>query len=169
MLSTEKNQNNSPLLRLPAELRIRVYKYAFFGYLKIYEDNATGQRTSTKSSKQLLGTYRQIRIEATPMLYAVSTFYYKRVSHIRKLASTARAHVRTIRSVRLPVSLLHRHTFNGMKVFLRDDLALIKSLEELRFRGKPRQGVFREAMDRELFVSGREIRVIFEDEPLERW
>jgi hypothetical protein len=56
-----------------------------------------------------------------------------------------------------------------MKVLLRDHLALIKSLEELRFRGKPRRGVFREAMDRELFVSGREIRVIFEDEPLERW
>jgi hypothetical protein len=103
------------------------------------------------------------------MLYAVSTFYFKRVSHTRRFASKACAHVRTIRSVRLPISLLHRHTFNGMEALLCDRLPSFKALEELRFWGKPRREIVREAMDRKLFVSDREIKIIFEDKSLKRW
>jgi hypothetical protein len=87
------------------------------------------------------------------MLYAVSTFYFKRVSHTRSL----------------PISLLHRHTFNGMEALLCDRLPSFKALEELRFWGKPRREIVREAMDRKLFVSDREIKIIFEDKSLKRW
>jgi hypothetical protein len=48
-------------------------------------------------------------------------------------------------------------------------LPSFKALEELRFWGKPRREIVREAMDRKLFVSDREIKIIFEDKSLKRW
>jgi hypothetical protein len=105
--STEANQANSILLRLPPKLRNRVYRYAFHGYLKVYRKEHITQDLR-RSSKALIGTCLQIRSEATPLLYSASNFSFERVPHIKTFADKVGKEKRgLIWSIRVPASLLH--------------------------------------------------------------
>ena len=95
MHSAARNQRMSPLLKLPGELRNRIYGYVlgnstwyvghcyekqdeegnFYEVFRLYEETQPG-RHKTKSSfgSPLLGVSRQIHLEAWPLRYSLSTF-----------------------------------------------------------------------------------------------
>lgn len=61
--STQANQTNSPLLRLPAKLRYKIYAYASDTVIIMNKNN---QRRESNSRAVLLAVCRQIHNEATP-------------------------------------------------------------------------------------------------------
>jgi len=161
--STEANQANSTLLRLPPELRNRVYQYAFYGYFKVYHKEYLTHRCR-QSSKALNGTCLQIRSEATPLLYSISTFYFKRVSHIKIFADNVGKERRgLIRSIRMSASIIHALIPKHISGTLAHRLKVFPCLQELRIRGTPNLRTVRRLAGRRLCVKGRNIKVIFED------
>lgn len=161
--STEANQANSILLRLPPVLRNRVYQYAFHGYFKVYHKERLTHRCR-QSSKALIGTCLQIRSEATPLLYSVSTFYFKRVTHIKTFAdNVGKDKRRLIQSIRMSASLLHALTPKYTSGTLAHRMKVFPCLQELRIRGTPNLRTIRRLAGRRLCVKGRNIKVIFED------
>ncbi|KAI4613386.1 uncharacterized protein J4E87_009853 [Alternaria ethzedia] len=96
-----RNQRTSPLLKLPGELRNRIYGYVLgtptwyvgnshqkrdandnvYEVFQLYEETQRGHyRTKPSFGPPLLGVSRQIHLEAWPLLYALSTF---QVGHSR--------------------------------------------------------------------------------------
>jgi hypothetical protein len=81
-LSTQRNQHDSPLLCLPAELRNRIYELAFCGQRIWIRNPAHGSLREVlnitkkweKSPLTLLATCRQINYEAFPIAYESCTF-----------------------------------------------------------------------------------------------
>jgi hypothetical protein len=71
--STAENQVNSPLLRLPPELRNRIYSFVFAPRVArvIYLSTNLSYTTWPLTT---LGVCRQIRFEASPILFANITF-----------------------------------------------------------------------------------------------
>jgi hypothetical protein len=71
--STEQNQRTSPLLRLPPELRNRIYGYVFEPRVSrvIFPSTELGYTTWPLTT---LGACRQIRYEASPICFANITF-----------------------------------------------------------------------------------------------
>jgi hypothetical protein len=76
------NQCNSPLLKLPAEIRNCIYEYAFArGSIDFMKDSASSDDSSPHSRKHqgasaLIHVYRQVRHEALPIFYTNTTFHF---------------------------------------------------------------------------------------------
>jgi hypothetical protein len=106
MHSSALNQTNSPLLRLPAELRNRVYEYVF-GDVRLILGNCPGARIMTNtghdvSALALATTSRQLYVETKLLpfvlghLLAYSVGYL--MSGIKKLGPEQRQAIRNIES-----------------------------------------------------------------------
>jgi hypothetical protein len=104
MHSSALNQTNSPLLRLPAELRNRVYEYVF-GDVRLILGNRPGARIMTNTGHDanalaLATTSRQLYVETKLMpfvlghLLAYSVGYL--MSGIKKLGPEQRQAIRNI-------------------------------------------------------------------------
>ncbi|KAH3905733.1 hypothetical protein HBH56_212850 [Parastagonospora nodorum] len=132
--STEANQANSVLPRLPPKLRNRVYRYAFHGYLKVYQKEHITQDLR-RSSKALIGTCLQIRSEITPLLYSASTFYFKRVPHKKFADNVGKEKRGLIWSICVPASILHALTPKYISGTFAHRLKVFPYLQELRVRG----------------------------------
>ncbi|KAI4701586.1 hypothetical protein J4E81_003326 [Alternaria sp. BMP 2799] len=82
---TQLNQENSPLLQLPAELRNRIYKFVLHDHRPVYVDIPAlsdefgnfGPRDNTRGKQALLCTCRQVYSEASMMYFALNTFQFK--------------------------------------------------------------------------------------------
>ncbi|KAI4647763.1 hypothetical protein J4E93_004173 [Alternaria ventricosa] len=81
---TQLNQENSPLLQLPAELRNRIYKFVLHDHRPVYVDIPAlsdefgnfGPRDNTRGKQALLCTCRQVHSEAPMMYFALNTFQF---------------------------------------------------------------------------------------------
>jgi hypothetical protein len=79
--STELNQRNSPLLRLPAELRNQIYMFAFCNITvdvrSRYENDPIDNQNLIQGHRRVVGlltTCRQLHHEALPIFYEYCTF-----------------------------------------------------------------------------------------------
>lgn len=82
MYSTEANQRNSPLLRLPGEIRNKIYEYTFSG-TSVYARNLRPRRKDLRPHPSLvLLTCRQIRHEATARFYNFTTFVFEQCEDV---------------------------------------------------------------------------------------
>jgi hypothetical protein len=120
--STESNQQDSRLLRLPAEIRNTIYKYTLRDEtIRIKLQGTMRPSRSNHSSTALLQTCRQIRYEARSILYSQATFFcgYHHLTpgNLNSLGAKA---IQAIQSLRLSYQLiwflqdqLHHHQATG--------------------------------------------------------
>ncbi|KAF2831492.1 hypothetical protein CC86DRAFT_463369 [Ophiobolus disseminans] len=100
---TETNQGTSPLLRLPPELRNRIYRFAFYGYVTVFED-FNKLPDNSRSHPSLLRVCRQIYYAAAPLLYEVSTFDVGDLTIVSLLCEEVHKDIRgRIQSLRLGI------------------------------------------------------------------
>ena len=71
---TQENQTNSPLLRMPPEVRTEIYKYVLAGGLIEVRDGPSGCRPTVVGVRELLYTCRQIEYEAAPLVMSCCHF-----------------------------------------------------------------------------------------------
>lgn len=78
---SKMNQDDSPLLRLAAELRNRIYRYALYqGTVDVYAKPVKKKKKDFpvhKADLALLSTCKQIRAEAQMIFFSVNTFEYQ--------------------------------------------------------------------------------------------
>ncbi|KAH6879073.1 hypothetical protein BKA58DRAFT_453287 [Alternaria rosae] len=109
--TTQLNQENSPLLRLPAELRNRIYNFALYRGTgcfdpppKVIKDTGRSGPWPTsnndKSDLALLSTCRQVQSAASILYYALNTFRFKPSSSLDNFTSTlAPAKLNAVKSI----------------------------------------------------------------------
>lgn len=92
--STRRNEKESPLLRLPAELRNKIYEYTIGGYvIELFESTkkphynmlsqADGHYTALANPTVLSKTCRQLHKETALLPYSLNTFH-GRIRYIHK-------------------------------------------------------------------------------------
>ncbi|KAF2789250.1 hypothetical protein K505DRAFT_341422 [Melanomma pulvis-pyrius CBS 109.77] len=94
----QKNSTNSPLLRLPAELRNKIYRYAL-GDMRIVI-GSTGKSDITIG---LPGTCRQIYAETGTMVYQLNVFdFVLRIDYLRDWAEhRLRSQLEAVRAIKV--------------------------------------------------------------------
>ncbi|KAF2253363.1 hypothetical protein BU26DRAFT_399624, partial [Trematosphaeria pertusa] len=95
------NQRESPLLRLPAELRNKIYSYVLGGRLWELKDTLTaGSRE--KNSMSLLRVCRQINAETASLPFELGTFSFESLSALmqwsQRMPPKQRDAVRSVRT-----------------------------------------------------------------------
>jgi hypothetical protein len=101
------NQRNSPLLKLPAEVRNCIYEYAFArGSIDFMKDSASSDDSSPHTRKHqgasaLIHVCRQVRHEALPIFYTNTTFHFSSLDRwlpaLTRLGSNVYNPIRRIR------------------------------------------------------------------------
>lgn len=154
------NQASSLLLQLPAEIRSLIYTHFFSGIIQVYPGLGKDHDPETQSKIRLLGTCRQIRFEATPILYSICTFEIDYLPHINRLIHGGGARYRDIRSIRLLVaSMVHLIGDDEARSALR--LVRFEGLKEIRVEGRLPSDQ-RAALQSLEWVK-RPVRLVFED------
>jgi len=95
---TQHNQLSSPLLRLPAELRDKIYTYALSDYEWIIEpyNNVLKCWQRSEYAFALLRTCRQIHFEACHFRYTLGNFVFMRPNDARLWAKSLADHNRAL-------------------------------------------------------------------------
>lgn len=159
----ETNQYASPLLLLPPELRYRIYKYVFYGYIQVYAGWYANWNKQWQSKLSFLYTCHQIRFESTLIFYNTTTFDFELLFQIENFAYRVWGQrLWAIRSIRL-----FAHSVKSMLDPVTADsvlwIGVFPGLEELRVQGdidKVAQEVLRTL---KLRKDGNAIRVVFEN------
>ncbi|KAF2831490.1 hypothetical protein CC86DRAFT_402011 [Ophiobolus disseminans] len=155
---TDSNKQTSRLLRLPAELRNRIYELALNqGNIQLFPGIQADSRPEDKPELALLRTCRQILSEASPIFYSINTFEFEFTFHILRFAlSLTEQNRQVIRSIRLQAPSID--SIVGGRGGL-DAIHLIPSLEELHFRGHLCGAAWDELGVTRLRLDGRSITV----------
>jgi hypothetical protein len=92
MISTQRNQTDSPLLRLPAELRASIYEYIFYGLtIQFHGDTFRNRQLVYKGPVALRQTCRQLRHESYSTFFKCTKFnfdVYWEIDGMAELAGT---------------------------------------------------------------------------------
>lgn len=93
--SSERNSKQSPLLRLPRELRDIIWDHALRGYqIKVYSNtySAAGTTPCIPPEFHLLLVCRQIHSEIHPRHYSLGTFFFAAAHDLRNYGDRNRLH-----------------------------------------------------------------------------
>jgi len=122
--STERNQTASPLLRLPGELRNKIYSYVFHGRsVTISLVCLRGLTTPVpKTSPSLLRVCRQIHCEASSLAIELTTFRSNNADDLREWFNELPQHQRNavasieLRGNRTTLGSLYEHQQNRISL-----------------------------------------------------
>jgi hypothetical protein len=158
------NQHSSPLLRLPPEIRNRIYKHIFQGHIQAYAGYYANWNTQWQSKFKFLRTCLQIRSEATLFFYSTTTFNFELLIHIENFVYRIWDHrLWAIRSIRL-----YAHSvMNFVDPETADSVFWIRifpGLEELHIQGSVDQAKRLELKALRLRLDGRIVEIVFEDD-----
>lgn len=157
--STVSNQHDSPLLRLPPELRNLIYKAIFYGYIRICITPRADWIHGQQPKVLFLLTCRQIHHEASSIFYSTCTFDFKFLHTIETFASTAEPRcVRSISSIRVPVKRT-----NSPFIDLVFRTLYLPRLKELRFKGLVNEDKRERLRGAKFRADGKAVRIVFED------
>lgn len=110
--SSQRNVVNSPLLRLPAELRNRIFTYTFSGYeICLGDDGESGQCRvdyirPTASGGYVFGALqacRQIFAEARMLSFTLNTFECNNITDVQEWINAMPEQMQAIRSIKATV------------------------------------------------------------------
>jgi hypothetical protein len=100
-LSTQQNSQTSPFLKLPGEIRNRIYHFAFCNMvLRVLPPLGSLSVLMTEQDLAFSTTYRQIYYEATPIFYELAEFRIIDLDKLERFFDCVHARYRShIRSV----------------------------------------------------------------------
>ncbi|KAA8617062.1 hypothetical protein A1F94_007702 [Pyrenophora tritici-repentis] len=163
---TETNQLASPLLRLPSELRDRIYELVLAPThpqntaLEVYTRNPIGSRLA-RAYLAPLSTCCQMRAEGFVTFYSLNTFEFYSTTRVISFAATiGEAACNVVKSVRLFVMVIRRE--KAIQEALDKCLSLFPGLENVSMRLVNYMGMHRRTRFKVEHAAKPGLNVVFE-------
>ncbi|KAH7076427.1 hypothetical protein BKA63DRAFT_282354 [Paraphoma chrysanthemicola] len=185
---TNRNLEDSPLLRLPPEIRNRIFKYALCGHklrpFLSFEHFRTSElqgvvaanRKLAKGRFELLLTSRQIYAETAALPYILTTFAFQRTYHIHQWLSVLDRHpvqkkrlryIKTLQCASMPSDSVSEHQCH--KAFPLDRFCGLERVELLLYHRAYRREVSRINKTYAKFFQEKGIKVAVKNSTSWQW